>query len=634
MFTFSKEEYKWCVECEANIRKDAYYCKLCRKPVGSKLLAAKTPRNVSGTITEAAHWLPNFIELLEAIPAPFRARIDEADAATPPPHIGLKPGVDPVKNRKNTRNSNVCAPNAPSDQELSLVMDILISLQSQGFPLAAVCSDPRLQLLELNVGEIVAEHELRLSEIQNGQKCRHCAEFILNGVEQCRFCTGTESDLPQACEDNTLMLISRYDSSLLRNILIWEAATRRLNNEAPLSDEIISPHEITEEEIDLQILSLRQNPKVLPLSRWRKRMLQLEISPAYCENDQELQFGLDFEYFALADIGALARALTPSFITRSKTTNPQEALVVVHHGLSRWQANRHFDKEHHILLNAKAMVYLSLDDNENYKKYSEEADALVSKSLPEDCKDLVDKSRFEKLLKMKDDPDAQLKDLEERANELLKRRSESMEKMNKLVPGMNELFNDLEKRTSNIFDLQKHALKGESALKVSDYKTACAEFEAAIAMVGNGNELDINSRCGLTVKLADAQFLNGDANLAEATFQRALSDAADITEAKSKLNPSSLVHHRYAAFLRDTGNHARSEEYFQKAFHDYAEQIAQYIAEGFLKPDHSTENWKIKEDYAKLLRAMGRDEEAAKVEAEARILEEIDIQAKKPGASI
>ncbi|MBS1956704.1 MAG: hypothetical protein JST89_21125 [Cyanobacteria bacterium SZAS-4] len=84
-----------------------------------------------------------------------------------------------------------------------------------------------------------------------------------------------------------------------------------------------------------------------------------------------------------------------------------------------------------------------------------------------------------------------------------------------------------------------------------------------------------------------------------------------------------------------TIKHEDAEKYFPKAFRDYAEQIAQYIAKGFLKPDHPPESWNIKEDYAKLLRAMERNEEAEQVETEAKILKDSDVQAKakKPGAS-
>ncbi|CAN5551859.1 hypothetical protein BH10CYA1_BH10CYA1_25130 [soil metagenome] len=626
MFTFSEEEYKWCVECQGNIRRDAYYCKFCRKPVGSKLMAAKAPGNVSGLITDAAQWLPNFGDILDAIPAPFRGRIDHVDASGPVPFVGLKPGLDPVESRTNTRNSSICAPTAPSNAVLGLVLDILISLQAQELPLSTICSDPRLQLLELSVGEIVAEHELRVSEIQGGHNCPHCAEFVRSDGEQCRFCTGTEKELPQASDESIMMEISCFDPTLLRSILVWEAATRRLNDQSPLPAEILSSHEITEDEIDLQILKLRQNPKFLPISRWRERMLQLGISPGYFEDDQLWRSGWDFEYFILADVTSLARALTPSFVGSLDKTNVQEALIVVDHGLTRWQSNRHYETEKHQLLTAKSMVYLNLKDDENFNKYKKEADQLLLKSLPEGYKDLIEIDLERKPIELNADPAMRLKDLEDLATELLQKAFENTERMDKLVPGLADAFKGIGELANSVFEISRHTLKAQAALKNSDPETACAEFEAAINLGGTDNMLDISGRCGLLVQLAEAQFQKGDANSAEATFQRALSDAADLTEAKSAINPASTAYHRYAAFLRDTGNYAGAEEYFTRAFDEHAELISGYIAKGYVKPEHPTESWQIKEDFAKLLRAMGRDDEAEKTEAESKVLKEKDPQ--------
>ena len=629
MFTFSEAEYKWCVECQGNIRKDAYYCKFCRKPVGSKILAAKTPQNVSGLITDAAQWLPNFGDMLEALPAPFRARIDEVDASGPLPSIGLKPGVSPIESRTNTRNSSTCAPAPPSKAALSLVLDILISLQAEERTLSTICSDPRLQLLELSVGEILAEYELRVSEKQGGHKCTHCAEFILNDGEQCRFCTGTKDELPQASNENIMMEISCFDPTLLRSILVWEAATRRLGDEPPLAAEIISAHDITDEEIDLHILKLRQNPKFLPLSRWREHMQQLGISPGYYEEDQLMRSGWDFEYFTMADITSLARALTPSFLNRQPTANAQEALIVVEHGLMRWQSNRYFITEKHQLVSAKSMVYLSLNDDDNFKKYKKEADELLMESLPEGYQDMIETDLERKPINLDADPEKRLKDLEERASELLKKRSENAERMDKFMPGLADSFKAIGDRANSVFEIGRHTLKAQAALKHSDFETACTEFETAISLGGTESTMDISSRCGLLVQLADAQFKKGDIKSAKETFQRALTDADDLTEAKSDINPSSVAHHKYAAFLRDTGCHAEAEDYFKRAFQEHSEQISGYIAKGYMKPDHSKVSWQMKEDFAKLLRAMGRNNEAERTEAESKELREKELREKE-----
>ncbi len=54
-----------------------------------------------------------------------------------------------------------------------------------------------------------------------------------------------------------------------------------------------------------------------------------------------------------------------------------------------------------------------------------------------------------------------------------------------------------------------------------------------------------------------------------------------------------------------------------------------YIAKGFMKPDQPTESWQMKEDFAKLLRAMGRDDEAEQTERESRELKAKDPKEQK-----
>ncbi|MBI2811443.1 MAG: tetratricopeptide repeat protein [Candidatus Melainabacteria bacterium] len=628
MFTFSDQEYKWCPECQGNIRKDAYYCKFCRKPVGSKLLAAKQAKNVSNLISGAARWLPNFSEILNAVPEPLRLRIEHEDAQPMPAQFGLKPEIEPPEFRSNDRNSGTCPPNQPSNAELGLVLDLLISIHAQELPLANICSDPRLKLLELTVGEIVAEYELRASEIKGGQKCTHCAEFIMNDGERCRFCTGTETEPPDASEEEQFAEINRFDATLLRNILVWEVAMRRINDEPELDAEILAKHAITDSDIDAQILKLRQKPDALPVSRWRERMVHLGISPGYYQKDQMIEFDCDFDYFALQDVTALVRALTPSYLQKSKHESPNEAMIVVDHGLRRWHLNRHFEQERHSLVSGKAMVYLSLKDDENYKKFDEEANQILMESMPPEYRGLME-TTFEITkntlvnVEHKLEPEERLKALEARASEYEKLRAEQMERMNMLAPGLGDAFKGIGDMTNRMAQIGTLTLKGQAALKNSDPQKACAEFEAAIDLLGS-EVFDISRKCSLMINLAEAQFLTGDVELAEATFQRAFSDAADVVEAQYDLVSLAHAHHRYACFLRDTGNYSGAEEHFNRATAEHAQQIAHYIEKGYMAADSSTENWQIKADFAKLLRAVGRDEDAEREERESNALKEKD----------
>jgi tetratricopeptide (TPR) repeat protein len=216
-------------------------------------------------------------------------------------------------------------------------------------------------------------------------------------------------------------------------------------------------------------------------------------------------------------------------------------------------------------------------------------------------------------------PAERLKDLEERTSELAKMRDESMERMNKLMPGFGDIFKSIGQTTNKMMEVSKRTLKGQAALQNSDPAGACAEFEAAIALLGD-EVFDISRRCDLLTNLADAQFKNGDPQSAEASFQRAFEDAKNLEEAQSPTLPYGNAHHRYACFLRDTEKLVEAEEHFKLATAKHAAQMQDYITKGFMAADSSTENWLIKEDYAKLLRKLGRDEEAQQMEDESKAL--------------
>lgn len=175
-------------------------------------------------------------------------------------------------------------------------------------------------------------------------------------------------------------------------------------------------------------------------------------------------------------------------------------------------------------------------------------------------------------------------------------------------------------------EIGKHSLKGQAALQNSDPDKACEEFEAAIFLLGN-DIYDITKRIGLLTNLAEAQFKRGDPETAEVTFQRALTDVKDVFEATSEITGKWSTHHKYACFLRDTGNHKEAEDHFLTATSSHAELINQHKDKNYVPADSPTENWKIKEDYALLLRAMGRDTEAEQMEIESRLLNEKNLNA-------
>ncbi len=624
MFKFPEQEYKWCVECRGNIRKDAFYCKFCHKPVGSKLLQAKLPQNVGGFITEAARQLPSFDDILQSMPAEFRKRIDDADNRTAPPHIGLRPGVDPIENRQRERNSNICPPNPPNAIVSALVWDILISLHAQGLSLTKICSDPRLQLIELSPGEITAEHEQRVREINGGHKCKHCAEFVQSDDEVCRFCGGTAQNPPTPINSMLLLTedISRFDPTLLRNILIWEAAKRRIDEAPSLEQEVLNKNRITEDEVNRQILTLRQNPDQMPRSRWRQRMFDLGISPGYLDAGQEF----DLDYFMLEDIAMLGRALTPDF-TINENADAQQALIVFDHALNRWQNNRFYAQQKYHLLSGKSMVYLHLKDDERYQRFKRASDEALLEMMPEEMRESMKESlkdpKIDPLLEglNKMDPEQRLQALEDAEKNFIEGQSERLDRMNALIPGLGEVFQGISAHSNQILQVSKYALKARSALEKSDPDLACREFESAIAL--SGTEVhDVSRRAELLLELANAQLVKGDKQSAEDSFKRAFADAADVLEADLDPNPSSQAHHKYACYLRDSGSYPSAEEHFLKAISFYAQSRERLIEKGWLPADSSRDSWRMKEEYAKLLDLMARYDEAKVVAAESAVLKE------------
>ena len=623
MFTFSDHDYKWCVECCGNIRKDAFSCKFCHKPVGSKLLQAKLPQNVGGFITSAARQLPGFDDILQSIPREFKKRIDDADEKSPPPYIGLSPGVDPGENRHRERNSNICPPNPPNAIVSGLVWDILISLHAQGLSLTKICSDPRLQLIELSPGEISAEYEQRVHEINGGHKCKHCAEFVRSDDEVCRFCGGTAQNPPKPINAMLVLTedISRFDPTLLRNILIWEAAKRRIDEAPSLEQEVLNKNRITDDEVNRQILTLRQNPDQMPRSRWRQRMFDLGISPGYLDAGQEF----DLDYFMLEDIAMLGRALTPDF-TINENADAQQALIVFDHALNRWQNNRFYAQQKYLLLSGKAMVYLHLNEDENYQRFKREGDEALLEMIPEEMRRSLQESMNEPKMPLLDgldkmDPEQRLQSLENVEKDFIEGQTERLDRMNALIPGLGEVFQGIGAASNRMLQVSKYALKAQSALEKSDPDSACKEYESAIVLLGTDVH-DVSRRAELLLQLANAQLVKGDKESAEDSFRRAFADAADVLEADLDPNPSSQAHHKYACFLRDNGTYSSAEEHFLKAFSFYSQSRERLIDKGWLPADSPRDSWRMKEDYAKLLHSMARYDEAKVVAAESAVLKE------------
>jgi hypothetical protein len=572
-FTYSEDEYKWCVQCNGNIRKNAYYCRYCRSPVGSKLLQTKSPQNVT---------------------------------------------------TKRERNSSLCPPSPPTAQTRGLIWDVLLAIHEQKAPLNKLCSDVRLKLLEISVDEVSAEYDRRLEEIHGGQNCQHCAEFISQSNGTCRFCEG-KPDIPPKQRD-CLVDIYPYDPDLHRRVLVWECAKRLIDQQDPLDAAILQKHQIKQAEIDSQMVILRQNPSMLPHSRWRQRMIDLGITPAYFGSVEVF----DLDSYMFDDVTTIARALTPDSTAKDQADAGQ-ALFVFDHVLNHWLTKRMFGMHKHQILVSKANLYLQMNDKESYHRIKKQSEDALLATVPEAQRPSVQESLKPKLVESRAllltlmdtiAPDERLKLLEEHYQKSAEPQAERLAKINGVVPGLGDALKSVRASSSDRFEIAKLVLKAQSALKNSDPEAACCHYEEAINLLGTSVR-GVSRRSGIYLNLAHAQVVKGDQTAAEESFRRAFVDAADVLEADFDATPLSDAHHRYACFLRDSGSLSDADEHFQQAFQFHDQSQKRRIEKG--RQQHALNApWFMKEDYAKLLRLMSRDDEAEVVEAECKTLKEED----------
>jgi Flp pilus assembly protein TadD len=81
-------------------------------------------------------------------------------------------------------------------------------------------------------------------------------------------------------------------------------------------------------------------------------------------------------------------------------------------------------------------------------------------------------------------------------------------------------------------------------------------------------------------------------------------------------------------YLRDTGDYAGAENQFEKAFSFFSEVVQDWIKKGYYSANSKHGSWKMKEDYAILLRSMGRHDEAERAESESQELKIQDDERK------
>lgn len=253
MFTFSDTDYDWCSDCSGNIRKGSAWCRYCKKRVEEADFETRQ-RSAQLNIGYASRWLPSFDKLIESVPE-IRKRVQDSDAAIPAPAIGVPDRLDAEQYRLASRNDGQIWPDFPEPAVNGLIWDVLLALHAKGVNIREICEHPKLQMLEITPQEILAEYELRQSEIQNGERCKYCSEYILaSSQEACRFCEGFEDVCPKPAP---YVWDKPTDLSFLRAVLLHVAAKRTINGGEPLDAEILSAHSIDSQAIDREILKLR-----------------------------------------------------------------------------------------------------------------------------------------------------------------------------------------------------------------------------------------------------------------------------------------------------------------------------------------------------------------------------------------
>lgn len=625
MFEFGAPDYRWCCFCRGNIKAEAKYCRYCHQPVGSKLLLHKQAIAVSGLIDAAAIWLPGFNDIMAQLPEPFRARLREADEAAPPME-GLKPGIEPAEAQKMRRNSRFYFPYRPGVAELGLVWDLLLALHSVGISMIDICSDSRLRLLEISVGEVLAEVQMRQEELSTGKCCVYCSEVVLPSYAECRFCGGSDTPPAEIAAAGS-SLIDEYDESLLRAILSWESAKRKLEDSEPLPAEVLQKYAITEEKIESQVLAIKSDSHYLPKSSWRERMQQLGLTPGYASEAFLYSPEYSLEYFCLEDVSRLARSLTPRLgPARGRS---EEALIIIEHGLTRWIDLPTFDEQKRSLLSAKSLAYCSLKDIEKYKETKNQLDADLTKRLSDNMKSMLGTANsLDSLIPeglTDQDPRKRLQALEQIQSQSLDRLSQLQESA-ELVPGLGNLLKSMNESLQASADLGKMRLQAEVALSDGDLRGAAEIYESMLMISRPDNDVPLTFPVSDTRSLlAVVQGKLGEPVLAESSFLKAVSEATDLYEATREGSTLSDVHHRFGNFLCDGERYVEARENLEKAFAYRKESRARLVTKGYLKQEDCEEGLSsMKTDYATVLRGLGLKAEAEEVELEAARLKEAD----------
>lgn len=622
MYTFAETEYKWCPQCAGNIRLEATHCRFCHKPIENRLMK-KVSLHPFVTVRSINEWIPDFEKVKSRLPEQFRSRIDQAKSETPKMQVG----ESLEEQRRQPGGEFICLHEPPEAKIHAILMDLLLSLYANGESIAEVCDLPQMKLLEITPQEVLAEFELRKEEMEKGHRCRYCQEFIFANNEECRFCEGSDESAPKPVErswDKPL------DPLLLKDVILYEAAWRIINEEEALPQEMLSANFLSQSDVDQEILRQRSGSSELPMARFTKRMVDLGLVSYWTP-----------EQIALMDIADSGGALDSK-----KENRAEEALVCYEHALRRTEGKDELMSQRSTILTKLSTYYLQKKDDSKHRLYSDMAHECSKFGMTDEMKAMMDKSHES----MKDmfnggnifeaDPEKRLASLDTDFGLNFAEMDAMISQIEETIPGLGELFSSLQSGMEATMANTRLMLEAQVAEKNGDLAGAEAKYKQALENVDEDRLTGMHSKISILNALGEIKHKQTDDAAAESYLKEALTFASEYAEADPTLGKSSLhpTLTTYASFLRDVGRHEESEQKFLAAMKAEDEVTSVFLKEyGGSAGDYAAQKAEIKEKYSQLLRAMKRDDEAAKLDAEVLMLKkeaderQAELQARRAG---
>lgn len=599
MYTFADTEYKWCPQCAGNIRQQATHCRFCRKPIENRLMkkVVLQPFVTVRTITE---WLPNFTELKDKLPMEFRTRLEQAEAEAPK----IKIGTPLAEQRLEPGLANLCPHDPPEPNIIAILTDMLLSLYANDESVALVCDCPQMKLLEITPQEIAAEHELRKEEMKQGHRCSYCKEFIFANSDECRFCEGTEDKAPVAVERTFEKTV---DPLFLKDVILYEAAWRILNEENSLSQEILAANSCSQSDVDEEVLRQRGGNSEPPIPRFTRRMVKLNL----------------FSYWTPEQISLMALADLGSALDSKKEDRSDEALIVFEHALRRTEGKEELMSQRSSILTGLSTYYVRKKDDAKYQLFNSMAHECSKFGMTDEMKAIMDKSH-ERIKntwsgKLEPDPEKRLASLDTDYGMNLEGMDEMLAQLEETLPGMGELFTSLQSGMEETMKTTRLIIEAQVADKNGNLAEAEAKYKEALENTNEDRLTGMTSKISILCSLGEVKQKQGDSATAESLLTEALEIAKEYAEAEPALGKASLFPTltSHACLLKEAGRYEESEQQFQTALQVEEESTSRFIeAYGGERGDYSAQKADIKEKYAQLLRAMKRDEDAAKLDAE------------------